>query len=133
MIGTDEKNCLTETLTVLLSDPAPGLWLAKLLGALAGSLISVAYVLPNGRREAALRFFVGVVMGLVFGGPAGVKLADWLGVLSKVDAFEIALGGAAFTSLTAWWMIGLLKRWLNHLKQPSGRTTRSTTEEGEKQ
>ena len=43
-----------------------------------------------------------------------MKLADWLGVLSKIDALEIALGGAAITSLTAWSFIGLLKRWLEH-------------------
>ena len=43
------------------------LWGAKAVGALAGSAISVAYILPKGRREAAVRFAIGMVSGLVFG------------------------------------------------------------------
>ena len=50
------------------------LWAAKGAGAVAGSAISLAYILPQGRREAAVRFAVGVVCGLVFGGTAGLML-----------------------------------------------------------
>ena len=32
---------------------------AKLAGAVGGSVISVAYLLPNGRREAMARFLTG--------------------------------------------------------------------------
>lgn len=86
------------------------LWLAKLAGAIAGSAISVAYVLPRGRREAALRFTVGVVSGLIFGGAAGLKIASELDVGSALGAFEIMLMGSAAASLSAWWALGLVMR-----------------------
>lgn len=86
------------------------LWLAKFAGALAGSAISVAYVLPRGRREAALRFTVGVVSGLIFGGAAGLKIASELDVGSALGAFEIMLMGSAAASLSAWWALGLVMR-----------------------
>ena len=41
--------------------------LARLAGAVGGAAISVAYVLPRGRREAGLRFFTGVTAGVIFG------------------------------------------------------------------
>ncbi len=56
------------------------LWAVKAAGAVAGSAISLAYVLPRGRREAAIRFAVGVACGLVFGGAAGLKIADELAI-----------------------------------------------------
>ncbi|MBL0936183.1 DUF6107 family protein [Aliihoeflea sp. 2WW] len=86
------------------------LWLAKFAGAIAGSAISVAYVLPRGRREAALRFTVGVVSGLIFGGAAGLKIASELDVGSALGAFEIMLMGSAAASLSAWWALGLVMR-----------------------
>lgn len=95
---------------LVLGEATPALLLAKLLGALAGSLISIAYILPRGRREAFSRMCVGLVTGLIFGGTAGVKTADLLGLLGKVPAFEIALMGAALASLCAWWGLGVLQR-----------------------
>ena len=59
---------------------AAWLWVAKGAGAIAGSAISIAYVLPSGRREAAIRFAVGIAAGLVYGGAAGVKIAAELGI-----------------------------------------------------
>ncbi len=85
-------------------------WLAKLAGAVAGSAISLAYVLPDGRREAAVRFAVGLVCGLVFGGTAGLKIATELGIAKTIGATETALMGSAAASLCAWWALGLLKR-----------------------
>ncbi|MBX3597047.1 MAG: hypothetical protein KF874_05680 [Rhizobiaceae bacterium] len=85
-------------------------WAVKGAGAIAGSAISLAYVLPRGRREAALRFFVGVACGMVFGGTVGVKLADELGVGALLGPNEIVLTGAAFASLSAWWALGLTLR-----------------------
>lgn len=96
--------------TVLISEPGPMLLLAKIIGAIAGSLISIAYILPKGRREAALRFAVGLVVGIVFGGTAGLKVADMLGLLGKVSAFETTLMGASLASLCAWWALGVLRR-----------------------
>ncbi len=86
------------------------LWMAKGAGAVIGSGISIAYVLPRGRREAALRFAVGVTSGIAFGGVAGLRLARDLGIDTAANGTEIALSGAALASLCAWWALGLLMR-----------------------
>jgi hypothetical protein len=86
------------------------LWLAKVTGAVAGSAISLAYILPHGRREAAARFAVGVVCGLVFGGTAGLKIASELGIEVLIGPVEMVLMGSAAASLCAWWALGFLMR-----------------------
>lgn len=83
---------------------------AKGVGAVAGSAISLAYLLPRGRREAALRFAVGLVSGLVFGGAAGLKIGEALGIAGTIGEAESALTGAAAVSLTAWWLVGAAQR-----------------------
>ncbi|MEP9388775.1 DUF6107 family protein [Mesorhizobium sp. KR9-304] len=88
------------------------LWAAKGAGAVAGSAISLAYILPQGRREAAVRFAVGVVCGLVFGGTAGLKIAVELGVDQLIGASETMLMGSAAASLCAWWALGAVIRML---------------------
>ena len=65
-------------------------------------------MLPDGRREAAVRFAVGVVCGLVFGGTAGLKIAASL-ASSDDRAAEIVLMGSAAASLCAWWALGALQ------------------------
>ena len=89
---------------------AAWLWAAKGAGAVAGSAISLAYLLPDGRREAAVRFAVGVVCGLVFGGTAGVKIAVELGVERLIGPTETMLMGSAAASLCAWWAVGAVIR-----------------------
>ena len=86
------------------------LWLAKAGGAVAGSAISLAYVLPSNRREAAIRFAVGVACGLVFGGAAGLKIATELDIAGTLGAGELMLMGSAAASLCAWWALGLIMR-----------------------
>ncbi|GLS32919.1 hypothetical protein SAMN04488498_108123 [Mesorhizobium albiziae] len=86
------------------------LWAAKGTGAVAGSAVSLAYILPGGRREAALRFAAGVVCGLVFGGTAGLKIATELGIASTIGSFETMLMGSAAASLCTWWALGFLAR-----------------------
>jgi hypothetical protein len=86
------------------------LWAAKGAGAIAGSAISLAYILPQGRREAAVRFAVGVVCGLVFGGTAGLKIAVELGVERLIGTAETMLMGSAASSLCAWWAVGAVIR-----------------------
>jgi hypothetical protein len=86
------------------------LWSAKGIGALAGSAISIAYMLPKGRREATLRFCVGLVTGLVFGTTAGMKIATSLDVIDKLSPAEIMLMGAAAASLFSWWGLGMIAR-----------------------
>lgn len=86
------------------------LWAAKGAGAVAGSAISLAYLLPQGRREAAVRFAVGVVSGLVFGGTAGVKIAKELGIEDVLSSGEMLMMGSAVASVCAWWALGFLMR-----------------------
>jgi hypothetical protein len=88
------------------------LWAAKGTGAIAGSAISLAYLLPIGRREAALRFAVGAASGVVFGGAAGVKIATELGIENVLGQAETLLMGAAAASFVAWWALGLMLRML---------------------
>ncbi|WP_159592199.1 DUF6107 family protein [Chelativorans xinjiangense] len=89
---------------------AAWLWVAKAGGAIAGSAISLAYLLPTGRREAAIRFAVGVVCGVIFGSAAGLKIATELGLASKLAPGEVVLMGSAAASLCAWSAIGFVMR-----------------------
>jgi hypothetical protein len=93
---------------------AAWLWAAKGAGAVAGSAISLAYMLPRQQREAAARFAVGVVCGLVFGGTAGLKIATELGIREAIGPNEIVLMGSAVASLCAWWVLGFARRALDH-------------------
>jgi len=90
------------------------IWLAKGAGAVAGSAISLAYILPQGRHEAAARFAVGIVCGLVFGGTAGLKVAAELGIQDTIAPGEMMLMGSAIASLCAWWALGFVIRALRH-------------------
>ena len=89
---------------------AAWLWAAKGTGAVAGSAISLAYILPKGRREAAIRFAVGIACGLVFGGAAGLKIVAELGIAEAIGAGETMLLGSAAASLCAWWALGFVIR-----------------------
>lgn len=96
------------------------LYAAKFAGAAAGSAISVAYFLPRGRREAAARFLIGIVTGMVFGPPAGLMLAERLGIGSVLTSIELAVMGSAAASLCAWWALGALSRFADGLFRRSG-------------
>lgn len=91
-------------------DKEIGFWLAKSIGATAGAMISLVYLLPKSRREAASRFVTGLIAGLVFGGAAGAALAERLGVAAVLSPPETMLMGAAAASLSAWWVLGVLSR-----------------------
>jgi MFS family permease len=86
------------------------LWSARAVGAVAGAAISLIYMLPKGRREAASRFITGLVCGMIFGPALGVWIADKLRLADGLAASEIMLAGSALASLTAWWAMGALKR-----------------------
>lgn len=86
------------------------IFLAKSLGAICGSAISIAYLLPASRREAVLRFVTGISVGMIFGTFTGLKLADQLGLTERISSVEIALSGAAMSSLCAWWGLGAMAR-----------------------
>ena len=86
---------------------------ARVIGSLAGSAISLVYMLPKGRREAAGRFLTGVACGLIFGDPTGLWLARKLDLLTSLAPEDIVLAGATAASLLAWWSLGLLVRLLD--------------------
>lgn len=88
----------------------PGLWAARGLGSAAGAAVSLVYMFPKGRREAASRFFTGLCCGLVFGGPAGLWITARLGIHEQITGYETVLTGSAAASLTAWWGLGVLMR-----------------------
>lgn len=101
--------------TVMTSD-ATLVWFAKIAGAVAGSAVSLAYMLPNGKREAGIRFAVGIVCGMIFGGAAGVKLAETLSLEPLLGRAEVMLMGATAASLAAWSVLGILKRFAERIK-----------------
>jgi Family of unknown function (DUF6107) len=87
-----------------------GLMAAKVIGATAGAWVSLVYMLPQGRREAASRFLTGLSCGLIFGGPAGLWLAARLGIAGQLSPLEMTLTGSAAASLCAWWVLGAVSR-----------------------
>lgn len=91
-------------------DPEPTMLAARIAGPVAGALVSLIYMMPKGAREAATRAIAGIVSGLVFGAPAGVALAHWMGVTDLLSASETLLMGSASASMTAWWVLGALAR-----------------------
>ncbi|WP_084368058.1 DUF6107 family protein [Rhizobium sp. RU36D] len=90
--------------------PDAGFWGARIAGAFAGSAISLIYLLPEGRREAAGRLVTGVTTGLIFGGPTGLWLARTLDLDSDLSGSDVMLAGSALASLCAWWALGILAR-----------------------
>lgn len=90
--------------------PEPGLTALRLCGAVAGAAVSLVYLLPKSRREAATRFLTGLACGLIFGPPAGLWIARQAGLAHTLSAPELALTGSAAASLSAWWVLGALVR-----------------------
>ena len=85
-------------MTMTELSPAASEWLAKTAGAFAGAAISLAWLLPRSRREAALRFLGSVTAGLVFGGTAGLAAAQRLGIAAMLSPHEMLLAGSALAS-----------------------------------
>lgn len=88
----------------------PGVGIAKVLGATAGAGVSLIYLLPKSRREAASRFLTGVSCGLIFGAPTGLWLVERLGIGGELSGAEVMMAGSAAASLSAWWVLGVLAR-----------------------
>ena len=109
MTERDRRN-VSDRIGTTMTDQTNWLWLAKVAGAVGGSAISLAYILPHGCREAASRFAVGVVCGLVFGGTAGLKIASELSIEAMIGPVEMMLMGSAAASLCAWWALGFVMR-----------------------
>ncbi|MGE7371043.1 DUF6107 family protein [Neorhizobium sp. NPDC001467] len=97
-----------------------GVWTARALGAVAGAAVSLIYLLPENRREALSRFVTGVSCGLIFGGPAGIWLAERADIADAVSATDMMLAGSAAASLCAWWVLGALSRIASRYGRKSG-------------
>ena len=114
-----------------MSEATAMVWAAKGAGATLGSAISLAYLLPRGPREAAIRFAVGATTGLVFGSAAGLWLAAELGLDGRLPETELALVGSAAASLTAWWAIGAVQRFAERIARDDGRAARGRSRRSE--
>ena len=107
------------------------IWLAKITGAVSGSAVSLAYMLPKGKREAAIRFAVGLMCGMIFGGAAGVKIAEHLTLTNSLEQAELMLMGSAAASFAAWTALGFFKRFTDRLKNQVGGSVRQEGERDE--
>lgn len=97
-----------------MADWTPSLadWAVRGTGAVAGSSVSLVYMLPKRRREAVSRFIVGIVSGLIFGQLAGQKLVDLFAPGVPLERLEVLLIGASAASFASWWALGLVVRLL---------------------
>lgn len=102
--------------------PETQIVLAKAIGAVAGSMISIAYIMPKGKREAAARFLTGLTAGLVFGLPVGVWVASKTGIIAYLTKLEVAIMGAALASLSIWTALGVALRLSNSFLMQGNRT-----------
>lgn len=84
----------------------------RAIGASAGAILSLVYLLPMRWQEAAARFATGIICGLVFGS----SVASFIATRFKIDVppQELQLAGACAASFCSWWVLGLLTR---HLKR----------------
>lgn len=80
------------------------------MGAMGGSAISIAYLLPRGRRDAAIRIAGGVMCGVIFGPWVAARIASW-GFFTD-DRIENILAGCAFASAFSWSAFGAINRFL---------------------
>lgn len=92
------------------------LWFSKVAGSIAGAIISLFYMPPHGRREAAARFVVGIICGIVFGGAASVKITKALALEAVLGRTELMLIGSTSASLASWSALGVCKRFSERLK-----------------
>lgn len=87
-----------------------GIWAARIAGAVTGASISLVYLLPKSRREAASRFVTGVSCGMIFGGPVGLWIVQQLDIAGALSGREIMVAGSAAASMAAWWGLGVMVR-----------------------
>lgn len=114
------------------SGAAMSVFAAKIIGAVIGSAISIAYVFPQGRRDAAIRFFTGVAGGLVFGTTVGVKLSHDFGIAGVLSEAETVLMGSSVASLAIWWVVGFLLR-TTHLPMPNLQDAENEKQKGQQE
>jgi Family of unknown function (DUF6107) len=101
-------------------------WSARGAGALAGSSVSLVYLLPKRRREAVSRLLVGILFGLVFGPATGEKIASAFALDVPLDRIEVLLMGASAASFASWWALGVIVRALDRTLTGSPRPPQSS-------
>jgi predicted naringenin-chalcone synthase len=106
-------------------------WSARGAGALAGSSISLVYLLPTRRREAVSRFIVGIVSGMIFGPAVGEMLMVNFGLAAPFDRFEVMLMGASAASFASWWVLGLIVRALGRRDDAANRLPANGAEDAQ--
>ena len=106
----NSNDALNERLPMTDFAHEPALTVLRLAGAVSGAAVSLVYLLPGSRREAATRFVTGLACGLIFGPSAGLWMARQAGLADALTAHEILLTGSAAASLSAWWVLGALVR-----------------------
>ncbi len=87
-----------------MNEPISTAFLAKVLGALGGSLISLAVLIPKGKREAFLRLCVSFISGLIFGAPLQ-NILGWEGL-----GTEFVLSASTLAAFAGWFIFGVLAR-----------------------
>lgn len=80
------------------------LCLVKLLGGLAGSIISLSVLIPATRRETLARAATGVSSSLLL----AIPISDAIGWGEK--GFEYLFAVSGLTAFAAWFLFGLVAR-----------------------
>lgn len=99
----------------MLPESTGAYWVAKLAGAIGGSVISLAYLLPRNRRDAFQRLCVGLVCGVLFGPLVSAKLTAWGFAAGELEQL---MGSCAFTSAISWGAAGMIYRWMSKANVP---------------
>lgn len=84
------------------------IWAAKLLGSLAGVLISMAMVAPEGTRSAVYRCILGTIAGIIFS-PTMMRLVPFF----AGETWEDWLAASAATGFSIWFILEMFARWLS--------------------
>jgi hypothetical protein len=74
----------------------------KAVGAAAGTIMSLAIIMPETKLEAARRACVSMLAGILFGSP----LRRWM----EWNGHEGEIAGAAVVAIFGWFVIGMLAR-----------------------
>ena len=85
-----------------MSELLSGSLIAKVLGSLGGTALSLAVLLPGNKKEALLRLVAGFMSGMMFGAPT----MGWLGW----EGTEYLLSASALAGFSGWFVFGVVSR-----------------------
>ncbi len=78
----------------------------KLSGSLAGTVLSLLFMPPHSRTEAARRASASIIVGIIF----AVNAREYLGL---VDEEWSLVSASCLCALSAWWAMGAVVRGVN--------------------